>query len=265
VTKLRIYQIDAFADSVFRGNPAAVCLLSSWLPDALLQEIAAENNLSETAFVIPHQDPAPLRWFTPRHEVPLCGHATLAAGHVILTFVAPERESVIFTTPSGDSRVSRSGEKLTLNLPVVPFERVREVPIALTEGLGVESHEVLRSASDPNYLVILRDESEIRAVEPDLRRLESLHPHGVAISALGTSADFVSRYFAPSYGIPEDPVTGSIHCALAPYWAERLHQTTMTASQLSRRGGRLGIELHDDRVALTGSAICYLQGQICVV
>lgn len=258
-----MYQVDAFADAVFQGNPAAVCLLRDWLPDDTLRAIAAENNLSETAFVIPDGDPMPLRWFTPRQEVSLCGHATLAAGCVVLTFFTPEREVATFTSAFGTLSVSRAEDRFAVDLPAVRVAAAdRPLPGALLEGLGAEPVEVLIAHDDPNWFAILENEAVVASLRPDLVRLEELHPCGVAVSARGTSADFVSRYFCPGYGIPEDPVTGSIHCALGPWWAAQLGRTSLTARQLSARGGDLAVHMAGDRVLLEGGAACYLAGEI---
>lgn len=262
MSRIPLYQVDAFAEAVFQGNPAAVCPLPAWLPDETLQAVAAENNLSETAFLLADRDPIPLRWFTPTEEVPLCGHATLAAGFVVLTFLAPERETVRFASRSGPLTVSRSEGGFALDFPALSMERVEAVPDGLVDGLGVEPVEVWVTRDDPNYLAILESEAAVAGLQPDLTLLERLHPHGVAVSAAGESADFVSRYFAPGYGIPEDPVTGSIHCALGPYWARHLGRDALEALQLSPRGGRLGVRVGDGRVHLTGGAVCYLTGEI---
>lgn len=260
--RVPLYQIDAFADAVFQGNPAAVCPLPDWLPDATLRAVAAENNLSETAFLIPDRDPVPLRWFTPTEEVPLCGHATLAAGYVVLEVLSPDREAVDFDSESGRLTVRRSDHGYALDFPAVPSEPVAAPPDALVHGLGFTPVEIRVTRGDPNYLVIVDDEDAVAGAAPDLRRLEELHPHGVAVSAPGRSADFVSRYFAPSYGIYEDPVTGSIHCALGPYWARRFGRSDLTAVQLSARRGRLGVVVAGERVQLAGRAVQYLTGEI---
>lgn len=264
VIRIPTYQIDAFTNAVFHGNPAAVCLLSNWLPDTLLQAIATENNLSETAFVLADRDPVPVRWFTPTEEVPLCGHATLAAGFVVLNFLAPDRNDVTFTSTSGLLHVSRSGDGFSMEFPKIDMERVGKIPGALRSGLGMESLEVWCTKADPNYLVILDDEAAVAGLWPNLDRLACLHPYGVAVSAPGTSVDFVSRYFAPGYGIPEDPVTGSIHCSLGPYWSERLGRRALEARQLSARGGHIRVAIRAGGVQMRGDAVCYLTGEIYV-
>lgn len=264
MSRIAIYWVDAFADEVGHGNPAAVCTLPEWLPDEVLQGVADENGLSETAYLVPDRDPMPLRWFTPTEEVGLCGHATLAAGFVVLDMLAPDRQEVRFSTRRGDLLVSRTrGGQLTVDLPVIGMASVDDPPASLVEGLGVEPVEVWVTEEDPNYVAILDSEAAVAAVRPDLSRLKELHPRGVAVSARGDETDFVSRYFAPGYGIPEDPVTGSTHCALGPYWSHRLDRAELDAVQLSARGGRIGVGCEDNRVRLTGSVACYLTGAIC--
>lgn len=261
---MRIFQVDAFAERPFEGNPAAVCLLESDLSDGTLRAIAGENNLSETAFFRPDERRPLLRWFTPTGEVPLCGHATLAAGYVALERLGRTGNSISFESRCGRLGVSRAHEGFRVDLPSLRYEAVSDPPAPLEQGLGVRLGRVLRTPDDPNYLVVLGDEDELAGLDPDLRTLESLHPFGVGVSAPGREADFVSRYFAPSYGIPEDPVTGSIHCALGPYWARRLERSEMTARQLSRRGGRLRVRIDGDRVHLTGGVRLYLEGEVFV-
>jgi len=262
-----IYQVDAFADAVFGGNPAAVCPLPEWLPDGTLQAIAAENNLSETAFLVPDRDPVPLRWFTPRLEVKLCGHATLASAFVLFEHLEPGREAVTFETLSGRLVVTRDGDRLTMDFPSIGSARIEDadVPPALLEGLGLDPEEVRMTGDDWNYIAVLSDEEAVTGLRPDFGLIERLHPNGVAVTAPGRSVDFVSRYFVPGYGIPEDPVTGSIHCALAPYWAERLGRDRLEAAQRSSRGGRLDIRVGGERVHLTGRAVTYMIGEITIV
>lgn len=273
MNRIPIYQVDAFADDVFGGNPAAVCPLPDWLPDDTLQAIAAENNLSETAFLIPGRDPVPLRWFTPRLEVKLCGHATLGSAFVLFEFLEPGRGTVTFETLSGRLTVTRKGDRLSMDFPSIGSERVEgeAIPAVLIEGLGTGPDEVRFTDDDWNYIAVFDDEETVGELRPDFRLIEQVHPHGVAVTGPGsartgdgTEADFVSRYFVPGYGIPEDPVTGSIHCALAPYWAERLGRTRLSAHQVSERGGRLDIEVAGDRVHLEGTAVTYMTGEILV-
>jgi PhzF family phenazine biosynthesis protein len=254
--RIPLYQVDAFASEVFRGNPAAVCPLESWLPDATLQAIAAENNLSETAFFVREGEAYRLRWFTPTVEVELCGHATLASGFVLLR----QDGTVKFLTRSGPLAVRRDGDLLTLDLPALPASAM-EPPAALIKGLGVAPRETLRAT---NWLAVLDGEETVRALTPDFASLARLHPYGVIVTAPGDAADFVSRYFGPSFGIPEDPVTGSAHCTLVPYWSARLGKKKLDARQLSARGGTLACEDLGARVALTGRCALYLEGSITV-
>ena len=260
---LRIFHIDAFASEVFRGNPAAVVPLVEWLPDTLMQSIAAENNLAETAFFVAQEGGYGLRWFTPTQEVPLCGHATLASAFVVFTEIAPERESVEFHTKSGTLTVRRNGDLLAMHLP-------RRVPAPcdphplLLDGLGLPPCEVLTTFPATNYYAVYDTEAQVRALTPDFQALARLHPCGVSVTARGDNADFVSRYFAPSLGIPEDPVTGSTHCTLVPYWAQRLGRSSLNARQVSERGGDLICqdEAAESRVTVSGRAVKYLDGTL---
>lgn len=264
MTRIPLFQIDAFTGKLFRGNPAAVCPLQAWPDDELLQAIAQENNLAETAFFVPQEEGFHLRWFTPRHEVELCGHATLATAFVIFSELEPDRQAVHFETRSGRLTVRRREKRLAMDFPALEMAPCPEAPAALLEGLGQKPAALYRVESDPNYFAIYEDEEAVHTVEPDLRLLEQLHPYGVAVSAPAGEADCVSRYFAPSYGIAEDPVTGSIHCALVPYWAERLEQSRIHARQASPRGGELFCVDRGKRVEIAGSAVKYLEGTIWV-
>ena len=258
--QLRIFQIDAFTDEVFGGNPAAVCPLESWLPDATLQAIAGENNLSETAFFVPSNGAYDLRWFTPLAEVELCGHATLASAHVVFHHLRPGADTVVFESRSGCLEVSRSGDGLTMDFPALAANPV-EPPAGLSAGLRAEPAAVF---ADMDYLALFDSEAEIRALAPDLPALAGLDRRGVIVSAAGDSADFVSRFFCPRLGVPEDPVTGSAHCMLAPFWADRLGKATLRAYQASERGGVLHCSVAGDRVQITGRAVQYLEGTITV-
>jgi len=258
---LRVFHVDAFTARPFAGNPAAVCPLAEWLDDDLLRAVAAENNLSETAYFVSRGDCYELRWFTPRCEARLCGHATLASAFVVMQILAPERNSVRFETRfSGTLTVSRENDLLAMDFPALPPWTCANAPAALIEGLGNTPAEVMQI--EDNYFAVYESEDEVRRICPDLRSLEKLHPAGVAITAPGRDADFVSRYFAPSYGIPEDPVTGSTHCSLAPYWGKRLGKTTLHARQVSERGGELWCEIKRDRVIIKGNAVLTLQGEL---
>jgi PhzF family phenazine biosynthesis protein len=261
---LPLFHIDAFTDGPFTGNPAAVCPLKAWLDDKVLLAVAAENNLSETAFFVPEGERYRLRWFTPRCEVNLCGHATLASAFVLLKILVPQREIVSFSTRSGILTVRHDGELFSMDFPALPPWPCASPPRALIDGLRVQSQPVSTLQIEDNYFVVYESEDDVRHVNPDLRLLEKLHPAGVAVTAPGEVCDFVSRYFVPSYGIPEDPVTGSIHCSLAPYWAQRLGKTTLHARQLSERGGELWCETAGDRVMLKGKAVLTLQGSLLV-
>jgi len=260
---LPVFHVDAFTAMPFAGNPAAVCPLKDWLDDKLLQAVAAENNLSETAYFVPRGDSYELRWFTPRCEVKLCGHATLASAFVVLQVLETGRASVRFETRfSGALTVSRDGDLLSMDFPLHAPWICADPPGALTEGLGKAPAVVMQI--EDNYFAVYERENDVRSIRPDLQLLEKLHPAGVAITAPGNDADFVSRYFAPSYGIPEDPVTGSTHCSLAPYWAQRLGKTRLPARQISERGGELWCEVARARVILKGNAVLTLRGELLI-
>ena len=259
--RLKIFQIDAFTDAVFGGNPAAVCPLESWLDDATLQAIANENNLSETAFFVSVNGAYALRWFTPLAEVDLCGHATLASAYVVFRHVQPDADSVAFETRSGRLHVGRDGDGLIMDFPALAAYPVGS-PTDLSEGLGAETEAVF---ADMDYLALFETEAEVRAIEPNMTALARLDERrGIIVTAPGESADFVSRFFSPRLGVPEDPVTGSAHCMLAPFWAERLGKTTLHAHQVSARGGAVQCTVAGDRVRLAGRAVQYLEGTIVV-
>jgi PhzF family phenazine biosynthesis protein len=256
--RIPYYHVDAFASRPFSGNPAGVCPLPEWLPDATLQQIAAENRHSETAFFVGEGGVYDLRWFTPTVEVDLCGHATLAAAHVIFRHLGYAGERIRFRSQSGDLTVSQRGDLLVLDFPALPA-RPCPPPPALIEALGTAPLEVRRAR---DYLALLASEEEVAALRPDVLKLAQLDCLGVIVTAEGREADFVSRFFAPAAGIPEDPVTGSAHCTLVPYWAERLGRQRFTARQLSARGGELYCELQGKRVHIGGRAVTYLTGTI---
>ncbi len=261
--KIRQYQVDAFASRVFEGNPAAVCPLDAWPEDGLLQSIAAENNLAETAFFVPLKDASSfaLRWFTPVAEVDLCGHATLAAAHVIFKALGHEGPAVAFETRSGRLSVQRKEEGLlAMDFPsCVPLPC--DPPPALAQGLGLSPS---RTLAGYDYIAVFEDEASIRAISPDLGRLAALDLRAVAVTAPGLRHDFVSRVFAPKLGIPEDPVTGSAHCELAPYWAARLGKSLLHARQVSSRGGDVQCELRGARVVLSGRAVTFMVADIFI-
>lgn len=256
--KLDIYQIDAFADRQFEGNPAAVVPLERWLPDETMQAIAMENNLSETAFFVPSDGAFHIRWFTPNREVRLCGHATLASAFVLFNELGFGTDEIIFDSLSGRLSVSRSDGLLTLDFPSQVPERC-EVPDHLVKGLGAIPLECYRNE---DYLAVFGSEQELTAIEPDHSHLARLDLRGVIVTAPSPRYDFVSRFFAPKYGTPEDPVTGSAHTQLAPYWSGRLGKTQLRARQISRRGGNLLCQIHEDRVRIAGSAVKYMEGTI---
>lgn len=256
--QLPIYQIDAFTSRVFGGNPAAVVPLATWLPDAVMQSIAAENNLAETAFFVARDDHYELRWFTPKVEVDLCGHATLATAHLLFSRLTPDAQRVRFTTKSGWLAVSRDGSRLALDFPSRPPVAC-PVPEELIAALGVQPAAVLAAR---DYFVVLRSAEAVRALSPDMTRLAALDRFAVIVTAPGDDCDFVSRFFAPAQGIPEDPVTGSAHCTLIPYWSRRLGKISLLGRQLSERGGELFCEDLGERVAIAGHAVLYLEGTI---
>lgn len=258
--KIKQYQVDAFATRVFEGNPAAVCPLQEWLDDATLQAIAEENNLSETAFFVPSPRGYKLRWFTPVSEVDLCGHATLASAHVLFDILGYQKPSIVFETRSGDLTVERKGERLVMDFPSVP-PRPCVSPEALTQGLGQVPVEVL--AAD-DYIAVFDSAAVVRALVPDMALLKTLDLRGAIVTAPGIDTDFVSRFFAPRLGVDEDPVTGSAHCALTPYWAKRLGKSILTARQVSKRGGSIDCELKADRVILSGRAVTFMEAEIAI-
>ncbi|GJQ60164.1 MAG: PhzF family phenazine biosynthesis protein [Candidatus Scalindua sp. AMX11] len=256
--EIALYQIDAFASEVFKGNPAAVCPLEGWLPDSLLQKIAAENNLSETAFYVPTASGFHLRWFAPTSEVDLCGHATLATAFVIFHIVGYELPAIRFQTRSGELVVERDGESIIMDFPTRPVKDC-SLPGDLSAGLRREPIHVF---SSDDYIAVFDNEDDIVSLDPDYEMLRKLDLRGVVVTSRGESADFVSRFFAPKLGVNEDPVTGSSHCELVPYWADRLRKTKLRAKQLSKRGGEIGCELRGNRVLLSGRAVKYMEGRI---
>jgi PhzF family phenazine biosynthesis protein len=264
--ELPIYQIDAFTSELFHGNPAAVCPLEEWLPDPVMQSIAAENNLSETAFLVPRGQDWELRWFTPVAEIDLCGHATLAAAHVLFfERHAAVGDVITFHSPhSGALRVRRQGEVLVLDFPAYASTPCAASDVrAVGAALGKEPREVRMSVGKRHLAAFERDE-DVQALAPDMTALAQLDISVIATAPGAHDVDFVSRFFAPTLGVPEDPVTGSAHCVLIPYWAERLGKTELRARQLSARGGELQVALRGDRVDIGGRAVRYLQGTITI-
>jgi PhzF family phenazine biosynthesis protein len=256
--ELSVYQVDAFSKSVFGGNPAAICPLEAWLADATLQSIAAENNLSETAFFVRNGACFHLRWFTPRCEVDLCGHATLASAHVLFNELHEPGELIRFETKSGELTVAREGDMLTLDFPSRPPSSIRPDP-GLIAAMGGQPVEILAAR---DYLIRYASEADVKALSPDMEALMQIDRFAFIATAPGDHCDFVSRFFAPAKGVPEDPVTGSAHCTLTPYWAEKLGKTKMKARQISERGGDLVCSLLGDRVQISGYATLFLKGQI---
>lgn len=256
--RLPLYQVDAFSKRRFGGNPAAVCPLPKWLPDQRLQQIAAENNLAETAYFVAEPDGYRLRWFTPAVEVDLCGHATLAAAFVLMDCMGFGGERVTFHSRSGPLSVSRSGELYTLDFPARPGAAQALDP-ALARALGAAPREVLAAR---DTMCVFESSEQVRHLAPDMAALAALEPFGFIATAPGDDCDFVSRFFAPKQGIDEDPVTGSAHCTLTPYWAARLSKDNLFARQISVRGGELWCENHGDRVRISGHAALYLTGFI---
>lgn len=261
MAKLTIYQVDAFAKEVFKGNPAAVCPLEEWLPTEKMQNIALENNLSETAFFVINGSHYDIRWFTPSYEIDLCGHATLASAYVIFECLKLETEMVEFHShKSGGLSVEKKGEVFTLDFPSRPLSSC-EAPAGLTEAIGKQPKEILKAR---DYFLVYENEREVLDISPDFSALLKIDAHGFIITAPGYSSDFVSRFFAPEVGVFEDPVTGSSHCNLIPFWAERLGKDKLFAKQVSARGGELFCELKGDRVKIGGNASLYMKGEIYV-
>lgn len=266
MTQLPLYQIDAFASGPFTGNPAAVMPLEQWLDDTLMQSIAQENNLSETAFFVKEPTDSDvdfhIRWFTPGIEVPLCGHATLASAWVIFNRLNWPGDTLRFHSRSGRLGVRQlENGWLELDFPNLPFEPVK-TPAAVVEGIAGAPASAFVINNDANHMIVLNSESAVRELVPDLRALKKLRRGGLIVTAPGDQADFVSRYFCPADGIDEDPVTGSIHSVLTPYWADRLGKTTLSARQLSARGGELRCELRGDRVHIAGQAHPFMEGTV---
>lgn len=257
--KLTIYQVDAFTKEVFKGNPAAICPLEEWLDAELMQKIALENNLSETAFFVKKDDFYEIRWFTPTYEIDLCGHATLASAYVIFEVLKLEEEVINFYShKSGKLSVEKQGDVLILDFPSRPVQKC-EIPEGLIEAIGKAPKEIFKAR---DYFLVYENEQEILEIDPDFTALLKIDAHGFIVTAKGDSSDFVSRFFAPEVGVFEDPVTGSAHCNLIPFWAERLGKNELFARQISARGGELFCELHGDRVKIGGNAVLYLRGEI---
>lgn len=256
-----IYQIDAFANRPFEGNPAAVCPLDQWLDDHVMQQIAAENNLSETAFFVPEGQGYHIRWFTPQSEIDLCGHATLASAFVLWNYLQNTADKLRFRCQVGAIQVMRQSDRLILDFPARPVQAIPVDPIVL-DALGVPDHCVNMAIFGTKLLVELTDETRLRTMTPDFDALLKTRYQGFHVTARASKFDFVNRMFAPAVGIDEDPVTGSAFTMLGPYWSARLGKTTLTARQESRRGGNVFIELAGDRVHIGGHAVCVLRGEL---
>ena len=258
--KIKLFQIDAFADKVFSGNPAAVCVLEQWLSDKMMQNIASENNLSETAFTVKKDNKYELRWFTPLAEVALCGHATLATAFVIFNIIEKDLTTINFQSKhSGLLQVTKNDDLLTLNFPADQPQEVEQMQ-ELTSALGLSPQKVLKGKTD--YLLVYSSQEEIESVKPDFNKLLKLDVRGIIITAPGDKVDFVSRFFGPAVGVNEDPVTGSAHTTLIPYWAIELGKTKLQARQLSKRGGNLECEFLGERVNISGKAVLYMTAEI---
>lgn len=263
--ELPIYQVDAFADAVFKGNPAAIMPLEQWLDDAMLQAIAMENNLSQTAYLVKNDSGYDLRWFTPQVEVDLCGHATLAAAHVLFDHLDYAHDEILFSTRSGELRVKRSATGLTLDFPATELVTM-DVDLAVCNALGAVASEAMLPAKNPSQaLYVYEFEEDVAGLTPDFPALLAASEHCIIATAPGDNCDFVSRFFGPQVGIDEDPVTGSAHCALVTYWAGRLHLNELQARQISARGGSLSCELRDGRVFMTGTAVTFMVGVVTMV
>jgi PhzF family phenazine biosynthesis protein len=254
------YQVDTFTNRLFAGNPAGVCFLAQWLEDSLLQRIASENNLAETAFVVQRQSSFDLRWFTPAMEVDLCGHATLAPAHVIFHHLGYQGSLIRFQTKAGELTVTRKADLLELDFPTRPPTEC-PLPTILEQALGIVPSFVGKSR---DYLVLFDSEMLVREIQPDLTALMQLDSLGLIVTAPGSDCDFVSRFFAPRAGVPEDPVTGSAHSTLIPFWAQRLGKTRLYAKQISPRGGELFCEDRGQRVGIAGRAVTYSMGYLQV-
>lgn len=260
--KIPYFEVLAFTDRLFAGNPAGVCLLEKdWLPEELMLQVATENDLAETAFLVERDGYFDLRWFTPVYEVDLCGHATLGSAHVLFNHRGYKGESIRFKTKtSGDLNVTRDGDRLVLDFPALFPERSDVLP-AVTEAIGAKPRELWKGR---DYFAVFEREEDVSGIKPDFAKVCALDKQGVVVTAPGNECDFVSRYFVPGAGIPEDPVTGSTHCVLIPYWAKRLQKKELHARQLSPRGGELFCEDRGERVRIGGNARTYLEGEIMV-
>ncbi|WP_372947151.1 PhzF family phenazine biosynthesis protein [Mariniphaga sp.] len=260
--KIPIYQIDAFADKVFSGNPAAVVPLQKWLPDKTMQNIALENNLSETAFFIPAENGFHIRWFTPATEVNLCGHATLASAFVLFHHLNYQEKEIRFQSKSGLLKVTKDGELIVLDFPTSEVKGVEFQP-NIEKAFGIKPQKCFKGRED--LMFVFRNQGEIQNLKPDFSFLKTLEMRGIIATAPSGEFDFVSRFFAPREGIDEDPVTGSAHTMLIPYWAEKLGKTKLVAKQISKRGGVLYCKYAENRVEIGGNAQTYMTGEISII
>lgn len=258
--RIPLFHLNAFTDARFGGNPAAVCLLDSWLDDGWLRKVAAENNLSATAFLVPSGEDCELRWFTPACEIKLCGHATLASAYVICQILKPGISIARFRTRyRGNLTVTKTENLFLMDFPALSPVACLQAPPVLSRALSLTVGRIEVLEVHETYIVVLDNENSVQGLNPDMPLLEKLHPFVVAVTARGEKSDFVSRYFAPSYGVPEDSATGSSHCALAPYWAKKLGKSQLHARQLSDRGGEIWCNVQEDRVVVKGSAVLTMQ------
>lgn len=259
--KLNLFQVDAFAENIFEGNPAAVIPLENWLPDNIMQNIASENNLSETAFFVPSKNSFHIRWFTPATEVDLCGHATLATAHVLFNHLNFKDNEIQFDSRSGILKVKKDGEQIILDFPT-SFVTETELSENIKEAFNIQPEKCFKGKDD--LMFIFRNESDIHNLIPDFQKIKTLKERGVIVTAKSEKFDFISRFFGPAVGINEDPVTGSAHTMLIPFWAEKLNKNKLVAKQVSKRGGILYCNFHGDRVEIGGNAKTYLIGEISI-
>ncbi len=258
--KLPIYQVDAFAPKPFEGNPAAVCPMDKWPSDELMQKIAMENNLSETAFFVRQNESYRLRWFTPTTEVDLCGHATLASAHVLFEHLGFGQKTIRFDSNSGELKVQKNENRLVMDFPSAKLDRA-ESPDFLEDAVGVSAQELY---CDTDYLYVVESEEQVRNLDPDIRKMAKADVRGIIVTAPAEEYDFVSRFFAPNAGVDEDPVTGSAHTMLTPYWSRRLKKKKLTGRQVSRRGGTVYCHQKDDRVEIAGEVCTVMQGEFTI-
>lgn len=260
--KIKKYQVDAFADNVFEGNPAAVCPLNEWISDELMQHIAMEHNLSETAFIVNHNSYFEIRWFTPETEVDLCGHATLATGHVLFEHLNYKKQKIRLQCARGELMVKKSGNLLEMDFPSTVGKKVN-APTKLLEALALRSQPIEVFKAD-DYMLVVDNQKQVEQLKPDFSLLKKIDTRGIMVTAPGEEVDFVSRFFAPAVGINEDPVTGSAHTMMVPYWAERGNKRELSAQQLSPRGGKMQCTCLGERTLLAGNAVTYSIGEILV-